>query len=78
MASGKSRREALSAEQIASTLDMLDEDEDDDDIIDLEMDGVCDQEEQEEEVLEVIFNAAGDVIERIDHRHIIQLISKPI
>ncbi len=64
---------ALSAEEIASTLEMLDED--DDNMSDLELDGLESQEEQVEEVIEVIFNAAGEVIERIGPRYIIQSIS---
>jgi hypothetical protein len=72
MASWKPKRPAaLSAVEI---VDMLDED--DDDVMDLEMDGIDGQEEdsQEEEVedaVEVVFNAMGEVIERIHLRYLL-------
>jgi glycerol-3-phosphate dehydrogenase len=64
MASRKSQ--PLTAEEITDILD-----EDDDNFSDLEVDDAEDEAEQVE-VFEVVFNSAGEVIEEIHPRHIIQ------
>ena len=62
-------RSALSTEEIALQLDELDED--DDNVSDLEMDGIDEQEDVQGELIrEIIFNGAGEVIEVIEPRYV--------
>jgi transcriptional regulator len=58
------RKTGLSRQEIGDLLDA-----DDDNVSDLEMDGV-DSQEEHEEVTELIFRADGTLVETIHHRHI--------
>jgi hypothetical protein len=60
------RKTGLSRQQIGVLLDA-----DDDNVSDLEMDGVAtNSQEEHEEVTELIFRADGTLVETIHHRHI--------